>query len=181
MKTYNKEFTCTLSVQLLAEKLLQSFDLSIGNYVYDFIHDEAICIASGVENDLLDKYVDNEKERIIIECKAYAKRFEYITRIVESMIDSIESNGDACTHLFSTLNGWIKTDVPLSNNFKQYLTPVDEMEFKHLEDELEEVTDRLDFINHHKEFKNSTKEELEYLKNRKSDLDFMIEMTINKK
>ena len=87
MKNYEKTFICTLPVQQLAEKLIET------------IHPDINVL---MDEDKMDGKLFNEMKN----------KNEFFTNLTESIIDAIENDGDACANLFSVLNGWVYKGVP---------------------------------------------------------------------
>ena len=112
MKTYNKTFICTLPVQQLAEKLMKTMHVKPAGYdvfLEQIDADPQSFLNSEIEDD----------ESIYKDCIQYHSDVAYYTRVTESIMDSIADNGDACSHLFSTLNGWIKEETPEEKTLAQ--------------------------------------------------------------
>ena len=101
MKNYEKTFICTLPVQQLAEKLIET------------IHPDINVL---MDEDKMDGKLFNEMKN----------KNEFFTNLTESIIDAIENNGDACANLFSVLNGWVYKGVPIKAQFNAFMKDLED-------------------------------------------------------
>ena len=111
LKAYNTEFQCTLSVDALAEKLLETI-YPKNVWIKEYITVEIETIACGVKTDLLDGKDETDANDIRDFCIQYLKNLPYHIRLVESIIDGIKDNSNACSNVFNNLHGWVKLPTP---------------------------------------------------------------------
>lgn len=111
LKKFNTEFQCTLSVDALAEKLLETI-YPKNNWIKEFITVEIEVIASGVKTDLLEDKCEMTANDIRVFCIEYLKDLPYHIRLVESIIDGIKDNSEGCSNVFNTIHGWVKLPTP---------------------------------------------------------------------
>jgi len=111
LKEFNVNFQCTLSVDALAEKLLETI-YPKNNWIKQFITVEIEAIASGAKTDLLEDKCEFTANDIRDFCIEYLKNLPYHIRLVESIIDGIKDNSQACSNVFNNLHGWVKLPTP---------------------------------------------------------------------
>jgi len=137
LKEFNTEFQCTLSVDALAEKLLETiYPKNI--WIKEFITVEIETIACGVKTDLLDGKDETDASDIRTFCIEYLKNLPYHIRLVESIVDGVKNNSDACSNIFNSLHGWVKLPTPSD-------TPTESLQsdFDNLMDENDKLIERL--------------------------------------
>lgn len=138
LKEFNTEFQCTLSVDALAEKLLSTI-YPKNEWIKRFITVEIETIACGVATDLLEDQDDElTANEIRTFCIEYLKNLPYHIRLVESIIDGIKDNSEACSNVFNNLHGWVKLPTPSD-------TPTESLQsdFDNLMDESDKIAERL--------------------------------------
>jgi hypothetical protein len=167
MKHYDKTFICTLPVNQLAEQLLNSYGIDL---VDGFIHEEIFAINYG-DTDLISDSVSPDVEKEIkLQCNEYVRKYEYIEKIVESIIDSIVDNGQACSNLFNTLNGWEQKPVPEMSKKRAeevqeeaVAEEIAECEDEHLQSELDNTRNKIYKIEEYGEMSFKIEQELDDL------------------